>query len=229
MSTITSYALLAAPLVIGVLALLFFVRFLCAPFSPKIARQITKHWITHSFGACLVVFVACFYYLVFTWPPNWFVRQNQCQTVQQRVSLAGGWEAVRRGCETLITNYPDGFDWFLGHQDFPEMGTEPTNISMTNINYATLPSTLAMLQPKGIRFDNAKSPQNRINQSSVQVVHIWMLGGHSTGHLSRWFGLEVPLGPGADAYRPAGSTNEFCSKNRSGYKKVADNVYEVSW
>lgn len=229
MSTIISYALLVASQLIGMLALLFFVRFLCAPFSPKIAGHITKHWIIHSFGACLVVFCACFGYLAFTGPPNWLARRNQCQTVQQRVSLAGGWEAVRRGCETLITNYPDGFDWFLGYQEFPESGTEPTNTSVTNINYGALPTALAMLQPKGVQFEPPTSARNRKGQSSVEVVHIWILGGHSTGRPSRWFGLEVPFGPGANAYLPAGSSKEFCSNNRPGYKKVADNVYEVSW
>jgi hypothetical protein len=228
MSTITSYALLVASQLIGVLALLFFVRFLCAPFSPKIARQITKHWIVHSFGACLVLFYACFCYLASTWPPNWLARRNQCQTVQQRVSLAGGWEAVRRGCDTLATNYPDGFDWFLGHREFPESGTEPSNTSAAKVNYEALPSALAMLQPKGIHFDKAKSPQNRNNQSSLQVVHIWILGGHSSGNPSRWFNLEVPLGPGADSYKPEGSTRDFCSNSRAGYKRVADHVYEVT-
>jgi hypothetical protein len=129
----------------------------------------------------------------------------------------------------LITNYPDGFIWFLGDQAFPETGIHPTNTSLADINYGTLPSALAILQPRGVRFVPEISAQNQISRSSVQVVRIWILGGHSTGHPSLWFSLEVPVGPGADSYTPEGSTRDFCSVNRHGYKRVADHIFEVTY
>ncbi|MGD1086856.1 MAG: hypothetical protein ABSA47_19135 [Verrucomicrobiota bacterium] len=214
----------------------FVARFIAAPFSPKIKQQMSRHRIILGVWACFGVFSLFVVWFVFfdpfAWPPNWLQRQTQRQTVEQRVQEAGGWEAVRRGCESLITNYPDGLRWYPPEMEvrmYPNVQTDPTNSHLTNIDYGPIPKVLAALQPRGINFDRLMLVRAPTNGPPFSVVHLWLLGEHSTGRSSRWFGLEVPCGPGAEGYTPEGSAKEFCSNNHPGYRKMADRVYEVTW
>jgi hypothetical protein len=89
--------------------------------------------------------------LLVWWPPISLERRAQRQVVQERVQKIGGWEAVRLGCETLVSNNPDGFQWspsmssnWVMHFQLQERYN--WHLAM-NLDYGPLPPVLAGLRP----------------------------------------------------------------------------------
>ena len=112
---------------------------------------------------------------------------------------------------------------------YPDPADDPTNFYKTNTDYGPIPTALAVLQPRGIKFNRLKPLPGPEDDSPAAVVHIWILGGHSSGHASRWFGLEVLCGPNIDRYTPRRGRDEFYGSCHPSYTRVADGVYEVAW
>ncbi len=205
--------------------LMFLVRILLGPFSPKIHAQMRRHPILHViWGLFSVVSFYFFFVLLPAGPPAWWDRREQRKTVSERVQTAGGWSAVRQGCELLTMNKPEPFYWqppVTGAWVYPNPQTEPKKYYVTNIDYGPLPPAVAALKPREIRFYPGKQ--------DVAVMHIRLFGMHSTGGYSTpYFGLEVVCGTGAERYRPKqGKSGGVSGNSHSTYKKVAEGVYEI--
>ena len=215
-------------------ALLFIVRLACAPFSEKVAKQMRNHRVAHAIWACLA-FVGV---LVWAgaldpgaWPTPLIERRAQRQKVLDRVQKVGGWDAVRLGCEALVTNYPDGLRWFPPHSNawvYPNPQTEPRRYYVTNLDYGPLPAAVAALQPKKIDFYPLSVLREFKIEPQVVVVRIKIFGMHSTGgHSTPYYGLEVPYGTGADEYKPRPSRGGVSGNRYSSFRKVADRVFEI--
>ena len=215
-------------------ALLFFVRILCGPFSAKTLEQMKKHPVVHVVWA---VFAIVSTYILFiawnpsAWPPTWLERRTQRQKVLERVERGGGWEALRLECESLIASNPDGLTWHsphFGSKVYRNAQTEPPTYYVTNFDYGPLPSAIAALQPRSIRCLPPKLLPKIGDDIPVAVVRINIFGVHSTaGHSTPYFALEVSCGPGADTFTP-GQNGEGVSGNRhSHYRKVADRIFEI--
>jgi hypothetical protein len=214
--------------------LLFIVRLICAPFSSKILEQVRRHPIIHSLWACfafvgVLVFVGALNPSL--WPPPSVERRDQRHELLARVQTVGGWEAVRRGCEALVTNYPDGLNWFPPCSNawvYPNPQTEPHRYYVTNIDYGPLPPAVAALRPREIEYYPLKMLREFPKEPQVTVVRIKVFGGHSTGgHSTPYYGLEVPCGEGADGYTPRPSRGGASGNRYTTYGKVADRVFEI--
>jgi hypothetical protein len=161
-----------------------------------------------SFGWILWVFVVLVVIYLFPsmvyWPPPWIERRAQRQRLNERIQSAGGWAALQRDCDTLVQqNRTTGFAWHQGDE---------------------LPPALAALNPREVYF--YPSP-NRKDSSAMCVVHIRVLGVHSTGgHSTPYFGLEVVSGGNADQYRPEPGRGAPGNYHDS-YRKVTDRIYEI--
>ena len=205
--------------------LMFLVRILLGPFSPKIYEQMRRHPVLHVIWGLFSV--AIFYFLfvlIPTGPPVWWDRREQRKTISERVQIAGGWGVVRQGCELLATNKPGQFYWHppaTGVHVYPNPQTEPQNYYVTIIDYGPLPPAVAALKPREIRFYPSKQ--------DVAVMRIKLFGMHSTGgHSTPYFGLEVVCGAGAERYRPKqGKSGGVSGNSYSTYKKVAEGVFEI--
>lgn len=172
----------------------------------------------------LILFVPSFLVrLLAWWPPISVEQRAQRQVVQERVQKIGGWEAVRLGCETLVSNNPDGFSWF------PTMSSnwvmhfqiqERCNWYLaTNLDYGPLPPTIAGLRPFSVDY----AP--RYGCVIIQVFGLHRTGGHDTPYL---------------AYEIDTSTNSISYQHGTGYqnggvignyhsvaKQVADGIWEL--
>lgn len=208
---------------------LFLIRFLCGPFSPKILEQVTRHPIAHGVWAFFAVVCTFVLYIAWhpsTWPPTWWERRTQRHEVFKRVAAAGGWEAVRRGCEALVTAKPDGFDWFpprtgVWVYPYPQNGFH----YVTNLDYGPLPPIVAALQPKEIRFVPIRTDEFK---NLPPVVQLKIFGMHSTGgHSTPSYALEVPCGSGAMKYDPAASPFATYGGSHFRFKKIAQGIYEI--
>lgn len=212
--------------------LLFVARLIVAPFSAKVAGQMQKHPVLHTIwgGLALVCFLAIWGILnPGLWPPRSVERRQQRQEVFKRVQRAGGWEAVRSGCESLVTNYPNGLSWFPPRsnvQVYPNPQTEPQRYYVTNLDYGSLPSSILALQPREIRY----YPQLTLPKDGLPaaVVRIKIFGAHATGgHSIPYFGLEVACGPNAESYRPQSVRDGMSGSHYRGSDQVAEGIYEV--
>src|SRR5438552_3053131 len=102
-------------LILPLVTLFFMVRIVCSVFSSKISGQMRRHPFIHwiwAFFSLPGFFLICGMLSPEVWPPTFVERRTQRQKVLERIQDVGGWEAVRRGCEALTTNSPDGFTWF---------------------------------------------------------------------------------------------------------------------
>jgi hypothetical protein len=199
------------------LGLLFFVRLLCAPFSGKIVKQMSRHRVLHGFWGIYAMFVAFALYLLlhpWLWPPVSWERRLQRQQVLERVQAAGGWEALKRDCRALADarrNEPDGLRWF----DHDTNG---------------LPATITALKPRGVEL----YPRQEVQQfgpeaskwfGSNVVVRITIFGAHATGGRGQpWLGLDVLCETGT-AYPPQRLRSNIPLRYWN-YRKVAEDVYE---
>jgi hypothetical protein len=206
-------------LLIPIFGLMFFVRVLLGPFSPKIWEQMRKHPILHTIWG---LFAILSFYFVFvfipTGPPAWVDRIDQRKKLQERLNIAGGWNAVRRDCTLFVSNRTDYFYWFP-----PATNVHITAFSngvainyTTNLDYGILPPALAALKPREMEY---RPP----------VMQIRLFGMHSTGgHSTPYFGLEIVCVTNAAEYHPdlVGSGG-VKGNHHSNYKQVAEGVFEI--
>jgi hypothetical protein len=225
MSVFIPFLLMLAFVVCPLAALLFVVRLVVAQFSTKVSEQMRKHPVIHIVWGCLG-FVGVLVFLgglnPTWWPPPSVERRAQRQAVLQRVQKAGGWEAVRLGCEALVSNHPDGLYWFPPSSNvwvYPNPQTEPNRYYVTNLDYGPLPPSVAALRPFQVQY----AP--RSSCVSMQIFGMHRTGGHDTPY----FGLEVDT-----------STNRVGYEHGTGYdnggvignyhsvaKQVAEGIYEI--
>ena len=181
-----------------------------------------------AFAGALVIYVALHPAL---WPPPSIERRGQRQKVLERVQSAGGWEAVRKGCEALATNYPGGLTWFPPHCNawvYPNPQTAPHRNYVTIFDYGSLPSAVAALNPKEIRYDPPRLLRDAKDEPQVAVVCITIFGRHSSGgHSTPDYGLEIPCGPGAENYEPRPGRGVTPGNGYTSFRKLADGVFEV--
>src|SRR5690349_2914368 len=179
--------------------LLFIVRLLCSLFSNKVADQIVQHPVIHAVWACFGAFsfyVLMIWFGLSSWPPRWWERRSQRQTVLEKVKLAGGWDAVHQGCEELVTTHTDVFVWYPPHEGvrmYPRPQTGPTNYYVTNIDYGPLPSAVAALAPREVRYYPPELlPHGSRSAPTAPVVLIKFFGMHASGgHSQPYFAFEV--------------------------------------
>jgi hypothetical protein len=222
------FAFMVCPLA----ALLFVVRLVVSPFSPKVSEQMRKHPVVHLIWGCFAFVGTLVFLRVLNpamWPPRSVERREQRQKILERVQKVGGWDAVRLGCEALITNYPDGLTWFPPASNawvYPNPQTKPHRYYVTNLDWGTLPPAVAALQPIEIRY----YPPRFLPKDEPQfaVVRIKIFGLHSTGgHSIPYFGLEVVCGTNAESYRPQPARGGVSGNHYDSYDQVADRIYEI--
>jgi len=136
-------------------------------------------------------------------PPFPVQREEQRKLVRERVVAAGGWEVLRRECESLFTN-KSGFYW------------EPPKRSgryETNIDYGPLPSALASLRPHKITaYGLTEQPP---------VADISLFGAHMTGMRGiPYYGLLIISGSAPDGYTPEPTYSGL------EIKRISDYVFE---
>src|SRR6185437_4538763 len=215
--------------------LLFIVQLLCSPFSNKVADQIVQHPVIHAVWACFGAF--SFYVLTVwfgpsSWPPRWWERRSQRKTVLEKVTLAGGWDAIHQGCEELLTTHTNVFVWYpprKGVQMYLSPQTKPTNYYVTNIDYGPLPSAVAALTPREVTYypPEVLAHKSR-NAPTVPIVLIKIFGMHATGgHSQPYYALEVVCGPDAQTYSPKPGDGGISFSRPITYNKVSEGVYEV--
>jgi len=215
------FAFMVCPLA----ALLFVVRLVVAPFSPKVSEQMRKYPVVHVIWGCFAFVGALVFLGVLNpamWPPRSVERREQRQKVLERVQKVGGWDAVRLGCEALVTNHPDGFYWFPPVSNvtvYPNLQSEPNRSYITNLDYGPLPPAVEALLPLRVQYEP------RTGCVSIRIFGMHRTGGRDTPY----FGLEVDT-----------STNSVDYKHGTGYdnggvignyhsvaKQVAGGIYEI--
>jgi hypothetical protein len=199
--------------------LMFFVRVVFGPFSPKIIGQMRKHPIMHVVWG---LFAICSFYFLFVLAPSgspaWMDRIDQRKKLAERVQSAGGWDAVRRDCEMLASNKTEPFEWYppwTNAQVTTFLNGAEIHYS-TNIDYGPLTPAVATLKPREIRYYSG-------------VMRIRLFGMHSTGgHSSPYFGLEIVCGTNNDGYHPhQGDSGGVDGNSHSTYRKVAEGIFEI--
>jgi hypothetical protein len=137
------------------------------------------------------------------WPPHWLERMQQRKIVLIRVQEAGGWQAIKTDCESIVvTSATNGFQWFRGLKDEPP-----------------LPKSLAALKPRMVDLWPEKD--------GMQSIRIQIFGGHATGGRGQdFYILKVvcPLPPNVKS--PFKSDPD--AKVQYGDRKIVDGVYEVT-
>ncbi len=127
-------------------------------------------------------------------------RWMQRKKVMERVRSIGGWDVLRRDCNSLAERCRGETSRWSA--DFP----------------AGLPPAIVALKPRFVEFYPPKYPG--FNDSDYPVVRITIFGMHSTGgHDIPRLGLDVICsGSGADY--------EKMPSSYWSYRKVADDVFE---
>jgi hypothetical protein len=172
-------------------------------------RHPVIHWIWGGF-AFLGVLLFLGVLNPMWWPPPSVERRGQRQKVLERVEAAGGWAAIQRDCDTLVSQHRDST--FYWHR-------YDTN---------ALPPALAALNPWEVRFYSPSVLRDFKDQPQVAVVRIKIFCMHSTGgHSTPYFGLEVVSGAGAETYRPRPSRGGVSGNGYRSYTKVTDRIYEI--
>ena len=195
---------------LGVSLMVFLIHFLSKRVSTSLASGDDK---TLEIGG-KILYYACkwvaiiflilwgFNYIMF-WPPHWLERMQQRKIVLQRVQEAGGWQEIRKDCESIVaSNATNGFQWFRGLKDEPP-----------------LPKSLAALNPRRVDL----WPE----ADGMQSIRIQIFGGHATGGRGQDFyflKIVCPLPPNVQS--PFKSNPE--AKVRYGDRKIVDGVYEVT-
>ena len=153
-------------------------------------------------------------------PPFPVQREQQRKLVRERVVAAGGWDVLRRECESLFTNGSGSFRWVPPQRmvvvAYPT--NSPATQYETNIDYGPLPPALASLRPQeiaGYALDD-----------QPQIARIKLFGAHTTGTRGiPYYGLWIVCGPAPEAFTPK---LDFGGATDTGeIKKIADAVFEV--
>lgn len=153
-------------------------------------------------------------------PPFPVQREQQRKTVRERVQAAGGWEVLRRECESLFTNGSRGFRWEPPHHAVvvPDPMHAPSESYETNIDYGPLPPALASLRPQEVRA-------YALDEQPF-IARIKLFGMHMTGTRGvPYYGLWIICGPAAEGYTPE---LDFSGVTVTGeIKKLTNSVFEV--
>jgi hypothetical protein len=218
MNAFTPYLLLIAFMVCPLAALLFVVRLVVALFSTKVLKQMRQYPVIHVIWGCFA-FVGVLVFWGFNpamWPPLSLERSFQRQQVLKRIQPVGGWAALKRDCDALVSKYKDddfGFRW----------GRDDTN---------SMPPTIAALTPRMVEFLSPKAMQKFggefIGKSygTNLVVRIYIFGGHATGgHDQPTLGLDVLCESGVTNYNPV-RLLAWAPLEHWKYRKIVDDVYE---
>ena len=184
--------------------------------EPKRRPLAYLFWIPAGLLVIYLLFLTCFALVpsVIYWPPDRLQRRHQRQAVAERIRSAGGWAALKRGCDTLADAYKDDP---YGFRSF----SHDTN----------LPPAIAALRPKLVEF----YPRSTLRELPAQaarlfgtnlVVRIAIFGAHSTGgHGQPELGLDVLCEPGITNYSPA-RLRSTTPETYWNYRKITDDIYE---
>ena len=130
-------------------------------------------------------------------------RIEQRRIVLKRVLDAGGWDALHRDCELLVTN--SHTDYFFWHPPWPNAhvttysNNVPTASYVTNLDLGPLPPAISNLQPHEVQFDF---------DTNFPVVRIQLFGMHRTGMWDfPYYGLWVVCSSTNKEYIPKSSPN----------------------
>jgi len=232
MNAFISLALMLVFVFCPIAFLLFAARFVASFFSKKVSEQIEKNPVTHVVWGCFAfigLLVVSGVLSPAMWPPRFLERQQQENKVLERVQKAGGWDAVQAGCEALVSNYPNGLEWFPPRSNawvYPNYLTHPNRYYVTNLDYGPIPPALATLQAMEIHYHPPESL--RKDEPQVPVVRIKIFGRYSTGgHSIPYCGLEVVCTTNAGSYRPPPSRGGAFGNHYNSYKQVTDRIFEV--
>jgi hypothetical protein len=134
-----------------------------------------------------------------SFPPHWYERRAQRQRLNERVQMAGGWDAIRRACVGLAEQNTNGF-----HSHWHD----------TN-----LPPAIGALRPLMVQYSSQHGCV------SMRIFGIHSTGGHSTPY----FGLEVDTSTNGIGYKHgSGYDNGGVIGNyHSVAVQVADGIYEI--
>ena len=192
-------------------------RLLAAVFSSKAARQIREHPELHLAWGLLALF--CVYWrprILVGIIPSWVERSEQRRALLKRVDAAGGWDAIREGCQTLVSKNPDDVSWWLWDRKLVSAVSTQSGF-ITNIASRTVPVAIEQLSPRYINLETIREfPDGKVLRMKVL-----------TGRRS-YCGLEVVLGTNAAKYRPELRPSEGYAEGYSwSYRKVADGIYEI--
>jgi hypothetical protein len=146
-------------------------------------------------------------------------RKEQRKVCQERVQAAGGWEALRKDCESLLTNASQGyFEWhppITNAHVTHYSNSVPSSQYVTNIDYGPLPPTVASLRPKEVEFI--------VPTNGPIVVRIKLFGmGRSGMRDIPYYGLWVVCGTTPNDFVPS-----IDERPHGGINKLADSVFEV--
>ena len=184
-------------------ALLFIIRLVVAPFSPKLSEQMRKHPVVHIIWGCFA-FVGVLVFLGVLsptmWPPISVERHQQRAEVLERVQTAGGWDAIRQGCIALARQNTNGFVSDYRH---------------TN----GWPAAIAALNPIFIEYEPA------FGCMSIRIFGIPRTEGHS----EPYFGLEVDTSTNSVSFNHGtgyDNGNVF-GNHHSVAEKVSEGIYEI--
>ena len=210
-----------------VAALLFIARLAVAPFSQKVSAQMRKHPLIHIIWGCLGFLGVIFNWYVFAhpmwWPPPFIERQAQRQVVRERVQKVGGWEAVRLGCETVVSNNLDGFYWNVSMSSNWVMHFQRQErynwYLATNLDYGPLPPVIAGLRP--FRVDYAP----RDGCVIIQVFGMHRTGGHDTPYLA----YEIDTSTNSISYQHGLEYSGAFGYRRFVVKRIAKAIYELHY
>jgi hypothetical protein len=216
------------------ITLLFVVRLVCSAFSYRISKQMKEHPVVHwvwGFMAIPGLLIVCGVFPLESWPLLFIEQREQRERALARIQGVGGWEAVRRDCEKLSADHPDGFIWHPPNTNvlvYPTPQTDPRKYYFTNLDDGPLPAAVAALRPKNVQISPARNPKEIPSGDRTAVASIKIFGIHSTGgHSIPYYGVEVACGKGADSYLPDASLGGASGNRHLHFRKVADRVFEI--
>ena len=205
----------------GLLSLTLLARILAGPFSDRIIQEVRNHPVLHGmWGIAVAFYLVWLQLLPQTGVPDWWVRRGQRKTVFAQAEAAGGWNAIRAGCESLATNNPNESYWFPRGRQAPVLvrGVGPNAKTIT----PAIPSALAVLSPFIVELNPAW------NDPGIVAMRLKFFGGRiSRGPSIPYYGLELAFGTNALNFQPKQVNPSGVLRGRRTYRKIAEGVYEV--
>ncbi len=197
-------------ILLGISLVVFLIHFLSKRVSTSLASGEDK---TLTVGGKILVYTCKWVVIIFVlfllfncitfWPPHWLERMQQRKIVMQRVQAAGGWETIRKDCESIVAaNATNGFGWFRDLKDEPP-----------------LPKFLAILNPQQVVL----WPE----ANGMQSIRVQIFGGHSTSGRGQDFYILKFVCPFPPNVRSSFKFDPE-AKVQYGDRKIVDNVYEVT-
>jgi hypothetical protein len=210
---------------------LFLVRLLAAPVSRKVRDQMQRHPVVHWVWA--VVGLAG---LLVAMDPSqtvhrFFLRREWRAEALARVERVGGWEALRRNCERLVTEHPEGLElaWpkkstnGLVYRREPGWWNTNWSADWETFRNFILPAELEPLRPHRIHYVPSRFVTNG---PPVELVDLTIWGGR--GYPSR-YGFRVVCGAAAH-YQPTRKDSQMPDgRHWKRFHPVAEGVFEVCY